>query len=212
MRGSSFVLAAHGDAVAPPAAPLRDHLLERGAARVAFVVHPLSPEEGDVHTVYEHEASGRVRRRSRRLPTRIPYTYPFDALWPGGLPRSDAWFGFNNLLAARGLTERRRGRTERVAYWAVDFVPDRFGRGPLTAVYDRFDKFCARRVDLRIEISRQSLEARDARLGLAGRSAPSEVVGIGAFVDRAPKVAADGHRARRVIFIGHLVADRKSVV
>jgi glycosyltransferase involved in cell wall biosynthesis len=203
--GSSFVLAAHGDAVAPPAAPLRDHLLERGAARVTFVVHPLSPEEGDVHTVYQHEASGRVRRRSRRLPTRIPYTYPLDVLWPGSIPPSDAWFGFNNLLAARGLVERRRGRTARTAYWAVDFVPDRFGPGPLTAVYDRFDHYCAHHVDLRIEISRQSLQARDARLVLDGTSAPSVVVGIGAFVERAPKVPADAHRARRAVFIGHLV-------
>ena len=106
------MLAAHGDAVAPPAAPLRDHLLDRGAERVTFVVHPLSPEEGDVHAVYEHDASGRVRRRSRRLPTRIPYTYPLDVLWPGSVPPSDAWIGFNNLLAARGLLERRRGRAD----------------------------------------------------------------------------------------------------
>ena len=31
------------------------------------------------------------------------------------------------------------------------------------------------------------------------------VVGIGAFVARAPKVPADGQRARRAVFIGHLV-------
>ena len=58
----------------------------------------------------------------------------------------------------------RAGRAKQVVYWAVDFVPDRFGaRSLMTRAYDALDAYCCQHVDLRIELSAAALEGRDAR-------------------------------------------------
>lgn len=204
---SSFIVLANGARDSPPASGLLDYLLARGAREVTTVLHPLSVEDGNRHEVTVYRNGRQSHERSVRLPTRPPYTYPLDAIVPPRLPRVDGWFAFNNLLCARGLLERQFGRAQIVTYWAVDFVPDRFGAGTVaTRVYDAVDKYCCRHADLRIELSEAALEGRDARHALSpGAGAPSAVAPIGAWLDRVPVCAADAWKRRRVVFIGHLV-------
>jgi glycosyltransferase involved in cell wall biosynthesis len=147
-----------------------------------------------------------VRRRRLRLPSATPYTYPFDLLVPPLLAPVDGWFAFNNLLAVQGLAARAAGRARTVVYSAVDFVPDRFGPGPLTRCFDALDKLVCRRCDARFEVSATALAARDARLGLDRVSAaPAAVVPIGAWAGRVPHTPPDGINARKIVFAGHLV-------
>jgi glycosyltransferase involved in cell wall biosynthesis len=190
----------------PPASGLLEYLVNSGA-RVVAVAHPLTVEEGNRHEITTYEPRREPHRRVVRLPARPPYTYPLDALVPLHTPRVDGWFAFNNLLCARGLLERRRGRARCVIYWAVDFVPDRFGpRSPLTSAYDALDSYCCRHADLRVELSDAALEARDARHRLTrGAGAPRVVAPVGAWLERVPVSAEEGWRSRRVVFIGHLV-------
>jgi len=199
-------MAAHGAADSPPGSGLRDYLLARGA-HVTTVFHPLVPEHGDRHEIVTYRPDGRAWRRIVRLPSRPPYTFPLDALVPPWPPAVDVWFGFNNLLAARGIAARAAGRAGRVVYWAVDFVPDRFGAGsPMTRAYDRLDAWVCRHADHWVDLSRPAMEGRAARHGLApGQAAPAQVVPVGVWLDRVPQVPEDGWRARRVAFLGHLV-------
>jgi glycosyltransferase involved in cell wall biosynthesis len=204
---SSFIVAANGSPGSPPASGLVEYLLAHGAGHVTTIFHPLSREDGNRHrlTVY---TGGRVaREREYRLPGRPPLTYPLDAILPPRVPRADGWFAFNNLLCARGLLERRLGRTQTVTYWAVDFVPDRFGsRTRLTQIYDGLDRYCCGQADLRIELSQAALEGRDERHALGpAAGAPRHIAPIGAWLDRVPISREDGYRHRRVVFIGHLV-------
>ena len=203
---SSFFVAVNGAGPSPPASGLIDFLLENRARRLTTVFHPLEPEQQPQHviTVYEPDSEPRVRRV--RLPSRPPFTYvldPFVPLWP---ERVDGWFGFNNLACARGLLARRLRRAGKVVYWAVDFVPDRFGDNALTRAYDRFDALCCRSADARFELSEAALRGRNERLGLRPeQSARSHVVPVGAWVDRVPVTAEDGWKARRVLYVGHLI-------
>jgi glycosyltransferase involved in cell wall biosynthesis len=204
---STFVVLVNGTFGPPPAAGVLEYLLAQDARRVTAVSHPLNAEDGDRHEITTYEPGRDPRRRGFRLPARPPYTYPLDVVVPPRLPRADVWVAFNNLLCARGLLERRMGRVGQVLYWAVDFVPDRFGKGsPLTRAYDALDVLCCRDVDLRVELSRQALAGRDARLRLgAEEGAPRAIAPVGAWIDRVPVVPEDGWRSRRVVFIGHLV-------
>ena len=206
ISGSRFAILAHGAADSPPASGLRDHLVARGAT-VTTITHPLMPEDGTTHHVVTYAGGEVVRRRSIRLPGRPPHTYPLDALVPPWPPPVDAWFGFNNLLAARGVLARRLGRADRVVYWAVDFVPDRFGAGtPMTRAYDRLDSWVCRHADHWVDLSRPARDGRAERHGLRpGSAAPSQIVPVGVWLDRVPQVPEDGWRARRVAFLGHLV-------
>ena len=202
---STFVLVANGLPDSPPAAAVGEFLRDAGA-RVTTVLHPLSPEDPGVHRVVEHHGGTLLRSREVRLPSRPPLTYALDPLVPLRPGRADLWIGFNNLAAVNGLVRRRLGRVGRVVYWAVDFVPDRFGAAsPLTRLYDALDRLASRRADLRVELSRPALEGRSARHGLDDGAAPSHVAPIGAWFDRTEKTPEDGWRERRVVFSGHLV-------
>jgi glycosyltransferase involved in cell wall biosynthesis len=207
VQESTFLILANGASYAPPASGLQEYLIEHGARRVTTVRHPLTAEDGNGHEIVTHEPGREPRRHTVRLPARPPYTYPLDLLVPLTTPRVDGWFAFNNLLCARGLLERRAGRAGRVAYWAVDFVPNRFGVGTvMTRSYDALDAHCCRHADLRIELSAAALEGRDGRHGLApDAGAMRTIAPVGAWLERVPVTPPDGWRSRRVVFIGHLV-------
>jgi glycosyltransferase involved in cell wall biosynthesis len=201
---SSFAIVAHGAADSPPASGLRDYLVANGA-RVTTIIHPLMAEDGHRHEVVTYAAGREVRRWGVSIPGRPPYTYPLDVLVPPWPPKVNGWFAYNNLLAARGIAARAVGRAGRVVYWAVDFVPDRFGAGsPMTRAYDRLDAWVCRTADHWIDLSRPALEGRAERHGIPIPPSAS-VVPVGVWLDRIPQVAEDAWRARRVAFLGHLV-------
>jgi glycosyltransferase involved in cell wall biosynthesis len=107
--------------------------------------------------------------------------------------------------AGPAATACREART--VLYWAIDFVPDRFGEGsPLTRAYDALDRWVCVRADGRFEVSRPALDGRTERHGLdPATMAPARVVPMGAWLSRLPAAADDAHRRRRIVFLGHLV-------
>jgi glycosyltransferase involved in cell wall biosynthesis len=201
---STFVIATNGYADGPAQA-LRDYLLACHARQVTMVSHPLVAEGPNEHLVTTH-AGGSTSRKTYRLPNRPPYTYLFDPFVPVRLPASTAWFGFNNLAALRGLLRRMLGKSEAVYYWAVDFVPQRFGRGPVTGAYNLIDRLACTRADARIELTEAALRGRTKALGLnADAMAPAIVMPMGAWVARTPKASPDSWSEPRLVFLGHLV-------
>jgi glycosyltransferase involved in cell wall biosynthesis len=203
---SSFTIVWNGTIDSPPAPAVRDFLLEHEAQRVTAIWHPLEPEHGTVHRVAVYDAGHCVRQRSLRLPSVPPLTYAFDPFVPVWPERVDCWIGFNNLAAARGLLQRWFGRAGTVAYWAVDFVPNRFGTKVLTRLYDQIDTVCCKKVDMRFEVSAAALEGRNAHHGLRpGTTAPALVAPMGAWLARVPVTADAAWKARKIVFLGHLV-------
>jgi glycosyltransferase involved in cell wall biosynthesis len=200
---TNWALLAHGVPHGLPPIGVKEHLMRAGA-HVRCLFQPLGPEEQGRH-VFEDWSGGTGRRRTVTLPSRPPWTYPFDPLFPFPRDPVDVWIGFDNISTARGLLRRRRGLVGRVVHWAVDFVPDRFGPGsPLTRAYDTLDRWCCENVDLRVEVSQGALDSRTARLGL-DESTPALAVPIGLWAGEAPQVPRDAHARRRAVFIGHLV-------
>jgi glycosyltransferase involved in cell wall biosynthesis len=200
----SFAVVANGFAEGPAQA-LRDYLVSC-EADVVTILHPLTPEQGTRHLVTVHSGGRLTRSGKIAIPVRPPLSFAVDPFVPLRVPRVDAWFGFNPLACARGLFARRAGRARAVALWSVDFVPDRFGTGsPLTRLYDRLDRLDCTRADARIELSESARDARNRRHGLAGAAAHAHVVPMGAWLERVPTTTRDSIRARRVVFLGHLV-------
>ena len=204
MRRAAYAIVANGFADGPAQA-LCEHLVARRASVVA-VSHPLSPEDGTRHVVATYASGKLVQERSIRLPLRPPLSFALDPAIPLRLPRVDTWFGFNPLACARGLLDQKRGRAGEVVLWSVDFVPDRFGPGTLrTRLYDRLDRMCCLGADARVELSAAARDARDRRHDLPATRAPTQLVPMGAWLERVPKTTADGFRERRVVFLSHLV-------
>lgn len=188
-----------------PAEALRDYLVAHDAD-VVTIFHPLTPEHGKGHVVARYANGRQLDERSISLPVRPPLSFALDPLVPLLPPRVDTWFGFNPLACARGLLARRLGRARSVALWSVDFVPDRFGASTIpTRIYDRLDRLCCTRVDVRVELSEAARDARNLRHALGEARAPTYVVPMGAWLERVPRTPSDGFVGRRVVFLGHLV-------
>lgn len=206
IRDSTFLLVANGTADQPPASGVHEFLRAREARCVTTIFHPLGPEDPGVHEIAVYKPGEESRRRTVRLLSHPPYTFPLDLLVPPLPAPVDCWLAFNNLHTMRGLLAKRMGRARRVVYWAVDFVPDRFGQGILTKTYDGLDHYCCRHVDLRVELSTAALNGRNERHRLgAAAAAPIRVVPVGAWLDRVPVVPDDAIVKRKIVFIGHLV-------
>jgi glycosyltransferase involved in cell wall biosynthesis len=203
---SSFTVVCNGASDAPPAAGVWEFLVRHEARRVTTVYHPLELDDGPWHRITVYEPGQAPVRRVLRLPSRPPFTYAFDPLVPLAPQATDCWIGFNNLAAGRGLFQRATRRACKVVYWAVDFVPDRFGRGMLTRAYDGLDALCCKHVDLRVELSAAALQGRNDRHGFTvAEMAPAHIAPVGAWLARLPVVPEDAWRKRRIIFLGHLV-------
>jgi glycosyltransferase involved in cell wall biosynthesis len=203
IEASSFVIASNGFADGPAQA-LRDYLVERRAAEVMTILHPLGREDEPAHLITRWRRGALVGSRRVRLPSHPPLTYPFDLLVPLWPPAADVWFGFNATSCLRGVAARGMGRAHQVVYWCVDYVDERFGTGLLTSAYERLEGFCCRRATARFELSAAATEARNRRH--AGRRlAPSYIVPMGSWMLRTPKTSADAWQRRRIVYLGHLV-------
>jgi glycosyltransferase involved in cell wall biosynthesis len=202
---SVFTIVANGFADGP-AQPLRDYLLEHKAKKVIMVNHPLVAEGGNKHIVTIYEKGKIVSQKKYGLPNKPPYTFAFDPFVPIKLPDSTAWFGFNNLAAQRGLRRKKRGKTQKVYYWAVDFVPNRFGNNPLTKIYNKVDKKVSLNADARIELAETAIKKRTEYLDLdTEKMAPALTVPMGTWLDRTPKISDSAWKNKKVVYLGHLV-------
>jgi glycosyltransferase involved in cell wall biosynthesis len=205
VAAADFVVESSGQGDGPAEA-LVVHLLERGAASVTTIQHPLDPGTNPGHRIEIRSSDGSSERRLRRVPHRPPLTFLVDPFVPLVPPRVVGWFGFNCLATARGLAARRLGRVERVVHWSVDFSPNRFGTGTATRAYEALDAYCCRRADARVDLSEAALSGRNARYGLApSRAAPAVVVPMGAWLSRTPKATLANATVRRVVFLGNMV-------
>lgn len=108
--------------------------------------------------------------------TRDPPTpSPWSRWYHRGRRRGTWVFAFTISPLQRHWLGGRRA-VPRVVFWAVDLVPDRFGPGSrMTAVYDRLDRHCCLRADLRVALSHTAPEARDERHRLPPVAEPVEV-------------------------------------
>ena len=209
-ENATFAVAYNGFGEDGNAQAFLEYLRQRGARAVVEIQHPLLGERGlHRHVMTVHRRDGDVTRRELRAPHYPPVTYPLDLILPLTArvmsEPIDLWVGFGNLNAIRGLYERARGRVRRVVYDCVDFTPDRFGARTLaTRAYDLADRLAYAQADAIWPLSQASHDARCERLGLRP-TRPVEIVPMGAWLTRTPKVRPEAFAERRVVFLGGLL-------
>jgi glycosyltransferase involved in cell wall biosynthesis len=202
---SVFTIVTNGFADGP-AQPLRDYLLLNKAKKLIMINHPLVAEGSNKHIVTIYEKGKQVSQKKYPAPNKPPYTFVLDPLLPLRVPPSTAWFAFNNLAALKGLRQKNRGKTKKVYYWAVDFVPNRFGNNFLTTTYNKVDRLVSQKADGRIELTQTALEQRPDYLNLdKSHMAPALVAPMGTWLDRTPKAGPKAWQQKKVVYLGHLV-------
>jgi glycosyltransferase involved in cell wall biosynthesis len=186
-----------------PADALEEYLRER-ADRVVVIRHAFSYAQ-QVDSAVRRWEKGRLVESGRvpwhaRVPGPITWTkdLALDVLWGERTAGTiDVFVGIDSLNAAAGLALRRAGKTRRVVFWTIDYVPDRFESQLLNRIYHRFDRLCVRSCDETWNLSPRMEPARRQR----GVSGPQRVVPMGANV-RTPRPPA---HPKQAIFVGHLL-------
>lgn len=215
-RIGSVAVCCHDAAYGPPHY-LRDHLRAAGASRVVFIghVHQAAPDSSSKSSYLQiFEASGRgddycpLAREIHafiRLRTEfVGYFVDFvrTLAWclfkvPG---RIELFVGAGNLNALAGLFLRSVGKVRRVAYYVIDYVPDRFANRIVNAIYNHVEKWAARFSDVTWNYSDVMIRRRQERWG--GRF-PNQIVTPHGIVprwkERDPAIAAG---SRQLIYFG----------
>lgn len=204
IQASTFAIACNGMVRGGPAPALEQFLVSQRCRRLIAMYHPLTPDDPGKHDVLIYEDGKLVSSHTYRAPSRPPVTYPLDWLFPVFPPHVDCWIGFNPWACVRGIASRRLGRADSAVYWCIDYSENRFGRSPLTTIYEWVDGFCCRHADLRIDVSEQAAHARNAR-HKNHNLAPTQVLGMGAWLDRVPSTSPEEYRRRKVLYLGNLV-------
>lgn len=186
-----------------PADALERFSRER-AQRVVYIGHSFSYAEDVVSRLRIWEKGRVIRTRTvpwhRRMPEPLSWAKDFALTVAWGLAlrkRIDVFIGVDSLNAAAGLVLRRLGRTRRVVFWTIDYVPERFPNRLLNYVYHRFDRLCVSRCDVTWNVSPRMEPARYAR-GLTG---PQRIVEVGAYFTG----STNQWDRYRLIFVGHLL-------
>lgn len=196
-----------------PAQALQEYLRRKGCGHI-FIGHPfLMPTASPsfLERSPSHGVTHRIRGPHPLLSE--PYRYLVDFLvtlwWLARFGPVDVLVGCGNLNALAGLVMRRFGKVQRVVFYAIDYVPDRFHQRALNTVYHLVERMCARHSDWVWNLSPAMIDARAEADLRAKKAAPQLVVPMGGGFDLAlrPRLVKD---PATIAFVGHLL-DKQGV-
>lgn len=118
----------------------------------------------------------------------------------------DLYVGVDNLNALYGLILKKIGKVRRVAYYTIDYFPNRFENRLMNRIYHFIDKLCVKFADETWNVSKVMVDAREKynnmNRELYGRQ---HTVPIGIWYDNAPRKDFSRINKKKLIFVGHLL-------
>jgi glycosyltransferase involved in cell wall biosynthesis len=202
LQGRTVMFASH-HATSGPADALEEYAGPRAASLVAvYHAFPYAPVVESRVRRWRRGALVSTQRSpwSPRVPGPLTWVKEVaQTVWWGvrARRRFDVFVGIDPLNALAGLVLRSLGRTERVGFWTIDYVPTRFGSALLNRVYHALDRLCVARCDETWNVSPRIEEARRA----AGVTGTQHVVPMGAHA-REPAPPTEPHR---IVYLGSLL-------
>jgi len=115
------------------------------------------------------------------------------------------FIGIDNLNAAAGILLRALGRVDKVAYYVIDYTPQRFHNPLLNALYHAVDRFCVRRADVIWNLSRRMQEVRHKQGASRTRN---QVVPVGVALDEVRHPRRSQVKRMRLVYMGHITESK----
>lgn len=148
---------------------LRDYLLKQDIQELLFISHPLIYLKENLKKSSRYE----LYKKNKLIKTKTAFHWVLPApllylkdffytiFWCMTISRKyDIFFGVDNLNAFSGCVLRLLKRVERVIYYVIDYVPQRFTNKSLNEIYHRIEKFSAQHCDWTWNLSPRMIEAR----------------------------------------------------
>ncbi len=133
LRNKKIIIVTY-EATTGPAHDLRDFLVDK-SKQLLFIAHPLLfiPANFNKSSYWEMYRNGKKIQQGRAfhfiLPEIILYLKDFiySLIWTlTKMQRSDLYFGVGNINALVGIILKKIGLTQKVIFYCIDYIPQRF--------------------------------------------------------------------------------------
>lgn len=173
--GNATAVVCCHDVVPGPPHFLRDYLISTGWKNVLFISHvnravPDNPIPASSATLYRQGQVVEKKTGSTRKMSEL-FQYGFDVLrtlwWSLTVTkgRIDLFAGVGNLNAVCGVLLKRIGKVRQVAYYVIDYIPDRYPGRLKNWIYNYMEKLAAKHSDVTWNYSPVMIERREKRWG-----------------------------------------------
>ncbi|KKQ53549.1 MAG: hypothetical protein US70_C0002G0037 [Parcubacteria group bacterium GW2011_GWD2_38_11] len=207
---SRIVIATHYLVYGAPQA-LREYLIDQKINRLLFIAHPLQIDQ--TKSYCEKIKNGEIicknetKIRSRRQIANYFLEIFLSIKWfLSEKEKFDMWIGVDPLNALIGIFIKKIKRVNRVVYYTIDYVPQRFTNKTLNNFYHWIDKFCVKNADEVWNVSCRIAEGRENVRGLKmDLYCNQKVVPIGVWFDRVKKLPFEQIKKHQLLFVGNLL-------
>ncbi|MEK7502031.1 MAG: glycosyltransferase [Patescibacteria group bacterium] len=191
---------------------LRDYLLKQGIRELLFIAHPLLYLKKNFKNSsrYEFYRDSKLVKSHTAfhwiLPEPLLYIKDFlyTVLWCMTIgSKYRLFFGVGNLNAFSGYVLKLLSRVDKVIYYVIDYVPQRFYNKLLNTIYHKIEKFCAQHSDWTWNLSPRMIQGRSKKWNM---KFPNQlIVPHGVNFNRIKRVSFENINKREIIYMGTIL-------
>ncbi len=171
MRYKNIVIAHHSNTLSSLVEEeLLNYILDK-SNKIYYVTHPFKNSRDDMplSTNLRIYKNGKKQKSFYSLSARGPEVLffikdlLFNIFFFINKEKTDIFFGVDNLNAFSGIILRKMGKVEKVVYYVIDYVPNRFNNSLLNKIYNKIDEICVKYSDQTWNLSDQMAIEREKR-------------------------------------------------
>ena len=213
LSNKKFLIVSHIFADGPAQALIK-YLTENNVAKeIIFIGHPLLPRPDEPSISFLHQyikGKKREEKTRRNFGQRFSLHYLenfFTTMWwlLESHQKSDIFIGANNLNAFAGIILKMLGRVNKVIFYCVDYVPQRFGNPIVNFFYHFLDRLTVYFADEIWNLSPRMVEARKKYKNLEIDPRKSKIVPMGIWFNEIKRVPFNHIEKHSLVFMGHLL-------
>ncbi len=192
-----------------PAQELESYLVREKIKEFFFIGHPFTFAV-DIRSFYRIYERGYKRKSHKAYPWKLPGVlgYIKDLIYTlvwlfFSKEKYDLYIGVDNLNAFAGLMLRALGKTEKVFFYTIDYIPKRFDNRILNWLYHWIDSYCVTHCDYVWNLSPVMIKEREKK-GVSPKYSRNQItvpIGTDLNVKRTPFEDIDRYT---IAFMGHL--------
>lgn len=150
------------------ASRVEEYLVRKKIKSILFIGHSFSYRK-DTRSFLRRYEKGKLVEDSKHMVWRGPdlLFYLRDIFltiyWTYKEPKFDVLVCWDSLNAFTGYILRCLGKTKKLVFYTIDYVPERFSNPTLNYIYHWFDRFALRHSDIVWNLSSVMVDAREKR-------------------------------------------------
>lgn len=181
--------------------------------KVMFIGHPLMYQKDQKGSGWQLYKEGKLIKEDyttnkKRMEVIDYLRHAFLNVW-WALKSKEKWdiyVGSDNLNAFCGIILKWLGKVNKVVYYTIDFVPQRFDNNLLNKIYHWIDIFCVKNCDITWNLSPRMVEGREKYSKLDKKYRKKQVlVPEGVWFNRIERLPFEKINQHHSVFLGHLM-------